>query len=266
MFIDTHCHLNFKAFHKDLDAVLNRAKDAGVGKIIIPGAKLDSSMKAVEIAQKYDNCYAAIGIHPHHANDYIRNGAEFIQKELNRISQNNKVVAIGEIGLDEYQYKNIPPVSDQLKKAQKDLLLLQLLFASNRNLPVIIHCRNAQEKLLLFMKEFVKSHSLTGVFHCFDGDASYLRHVLDLGFYIGFDGNITYPENERLRLLVRMTPPNRLLLETDSPFLTPIPHRKTRNEPAYIQYTFQCVSDVTQKSVEEIEKMTDKNATSLFRI
>lgn len=265
MFIDTHCHLNFKAFKKDLNEVINRANNAGVEKIIIPGAKLDSSQRAVEITQEYTNCFAAVGIHPHHVEEYIHKGSQKTQEDLKKLSKNNKVVAIGEIGLDYHQYKDYPSISDETKKLQKELFELQLDIAIQGNLPVIIHCREAQNDIIETIKQ-VKSKNLRGVFHCFDGSSEYLNNVLALGFFVGFDGNSTYPQNAHLRDLVQKTPLNRLLLETDAPYLTPVPHRHTRNEPAYLTLMASCVSEIKQKSIEEIALQTTQNANFLFGI
>lgn len=265
MFIDTHCHLNFKAFKKDLNDVIERAQKAGVEKIIIPGAKLDSSQRAVEIAQENTICFAAVGIHPHHVEEYVHKGSREIDKELRMLSKINKVVAIGEIGLDYYQYKDYPPASSEIKKKQQELLEIQLDVAIRNNLPVIIHCREAQNDIIETIKQ-VKSKNLRGIFHCFDGDKEYLDKVLALGFFVGFDGNSTYPENAHLRHLVQKTPLNRLLLETDAPYLTPVPHRHTRNEPAYLPLMASCVSEIKQKSIEEIALQTTQNANFLFGI
>lgn len=271
MLIDTHCHLNFKAFNKDLPDVIERAQKTGVEKIIIPGARIDSSKKAVEISQKYDPCFAAIGIHPHHAEEFINLGKTKITEELSsrlRSNNNNKVVAIGEIGLDYHEYKGYPPITDELKSRQKELLILQIEIASEYNLPIIFHCRDAHDDQLELINNYLKStkKKITGVFHCFGGDKKHLKKVLDLGFYVGFDGNITYPENKALQALVKLTPLNRLLVETDSPFLTPLPFRGNRNEPAYIAYTVKKVAEIHQRNIEEIAKISSLNALNLFRI
>ncbi|MBI4990516.1 TatD family hydrolase [Candidatus Gottesmanbacteria bacterium] len=267
MFIDTHAHLNFKAFKKDLDEVLNRAKESGVTKIIIPGAKVDSSEKAIEIAQRYDSCFAAIGIHPHHVDEFKQSGRLIIEqklKEMLKQVQHDKIVAIGEIGLDYHEYNGYPPLLQENKEQQKELLLLQLDLAQKENLPIIFHCRNAFDDLLEIIRQYGKS--VEGVFHCFDGEKKHLEEVLKLGFYIGFDGNITYPENQTLKSLVKLTPLERLFLETDSPFLTPQPFRGSRNEPAYITYIAKEVAEIHQRSVEEIVEMTSRNALNLFKI
>lgn len=259
MLVDTHCHLNFKAFHKDLNEVIERAKKAGVEKIIIPGAKLDSSHRAVEIAGEYRKIFAAVGIHPHHALE------ETDFEELKKLAGNEKTVAIGEIGLDHHQYKNYPEITENAIKSQVYLFIEQLKIAHEFNKPVIIHCREAQSLLISEISGYMnKNGNLRGVFHCFEGSAEYLKKVLELGFYIGFDGNITYPENRRLRELIVLVPPDRLLLETDAPYLTPQNYRGRRNEPMYLSDTLEFIARATGVSPEELAVQTTKNANSLF--
>src|SRR3989344_4844350 len=154
MLIDTHCHLNFLAFKKDLKEVIGRAKAAAVEKIIIPGAKIDSSRKAVEIASSYPDIYAAVGIHPHHAAEFAHHEKEVLL-QLEKLAQNKKTVAIGEIGLDHYQYKNYPPIGDNVKEWQIRLLKLQLDLAVEKKLPVILHCRQAHDEMLAFLEKYL---------------------------------------------------------------------------------------------------------------
>lgn len=268
MLIDTHAHLNFKAFNKDLDEVINRAKNAGVKKIIIPGARIDSSKKAVEISRAYDLCFATIGIHPHHTDDFVNLGKATIEEELKKIIVDKKVVAVGEIGLDYHEYKGYPPITEEIKNQQKELLILQIEIAIKFNLPIIFHCRDAHDDQLKLIGNYIKSTNkhIKGVFHCFGGRIEHLKKVLAMGFYIGFDGNITYPENKKLQDLVKNTSTNRLLLETDSPFLTPFPFRNQRNEPAYLTHTASFVTKILEISKEEIAKITTGNALKLFRL
>jgi len=267
MFVDTHCHLNFQAFTNDLEAVVDRARNAQVTRIIIPGAKLDSSERAVEIANQHDGCYAAVGIHPHHANEGVETAKSDLAS-LQTLATNPKIVAIGEIGLDRYHYKNTPPPSEETIALQKEVLITQLDIARERNLPVILHCREAQSELLSLLQEYQKKtqHIVTGVFHCFDGTNEYLQAVLEMGFYVGFDGNSTYPANEHLRQLIAATPLNRLLLETDAPYLTPVPHRGQRNEPAHIPLLATLVAEIYSLPIEEIGNISTQNAITLFNL
>ncbi|MBI3379500.1 TatD family hydrolase [Candidatus Gottesmanbacteria bacterium] len=268
MFIDTHAHLNFKAFNKNLEEVIDRAKKAGIDKIIIPGAKIGSSRKAVEISQKYDDCFAAIGIHPHHVDEFIDLGESNIEEELNLFIKNKKTVAIGEIGLDYHVYKDYSPVSRENKKHQKELLILQIEIATEFNLPIIFHCRDAHDDQLELIQSYIQTgeKNIKAVFHCFGGEKKHLEKVLNLGFYVGFDGNVTYPENKNLHDLVKYTPIDRLLLETDSPFLTPLPLRGKLNEPANLIHTVEFTSQIHNISIQELGSITTKNALELFKL
>ncbi len=263
MLIDTHAHLNFKAFAKDLDKVIKRTSCNKIKKIIIPGANIDSSKKAVEIAQKYSSCYAAIGIHPHHL---PKSNIEFdlIKKNLFDLAKQKKTVAIGEIGLDYYHYHGYPPISTKDKIKQKELLQIQLDLALKIKKPLILHCRDAFNDLLSILDSF-KNTKLRGVFHCFSGEKKHLQKALKLGYYVGFDGNITYPENIAFLSLIKMTPLNFILVETDSPFLTPVPLRGERNEPKNLTYIISFIAKIFRKRPRSIAKITTQNALDLFR-
>lgn len=268
MLIDTHCHLNFKAFEKDIDEVINRAKNAGVKKFIIPGAKIDSSRIAVEIAQEYDSCFAAVGIHPHHISEFMEFGTAKVVSEITKLIIDKAVVAIGEIGMDYHEYKGYPPVDRKTKNLQKELLLLQIDIAQKHSLPIIFHCRDAHDDQLELIENYIKygGKQITGVFHCFGGEKRHLQKVLEMGFYVGFDGNITYPQNKNLQELVRLTPPDKLLLETDSPYLTPIPLRGQRNEPANLIHTASFTASIKQISPKKLAEITTRNALKLFKL
>lgn len=285
MLIDTHCHLNFQAFENDLDDVVQRAKSEGVEKIIIPGAKIDSSEKALEIACKYDSCYTAIGIHPHHISDYY-DTAQYhsenkkIKEALLDLAKQKKVVAIGECGLDYYEYQktvhreNI--ITPQTKEQQKELLKIHLEVASELDLPVILHCREAFVDMLPIVEEYLRPPSrrpsghlegvLKGVFHCFGGSESDLEKVLGMGFYVGFDGNITFNNAQNLKNLVKNTPFEKILLETDSPYLTPELFRGKRNEPKNVKIVGEEIAVIKGISLEEVETVTTNNAITLFSI
>ena len=268
MLIDTHSHLNFKAFRKDFDTVIKDAVGAGVEKIVIPGAKLNSSIRAVKIANGYPICFAAVGIHPHHVSEFQTLGKKTISERLMQLAEDKKTRAIGEIGIDYYHYKDFPPVSPEVKNLQKELFILQLDIAISVNLPVIVHCRQAHDDLFKILDEYIgsKKNKLRGVFHCFGGDGKHLQKALSYNnFYIGFDGNITYEENVKLQHLVTLTPPDRLLLETDAPFLTPVPNRGKRNEPAFLKYTADFAASLYRKNSGEIAKITSGNAVRLFK-
>lgn len=261
MLIDTHAHLNFEAFKDDLEEVIQKAQDEGVEKIINVGANLESSKKAVELAQKYDSCFASVGIHPHHAEDY-----DDVEGKLEKLAQNPKVVAIGECGLDYHPYGNGGIANP---KKQKELFLAQIELAQKLNLPLILHCRDAHVDMLELIKQYTINHTpftIHGIFHCFSGDENFLQEVLSLGFYVGFDGNITYKNAQNLRDLVKLTPPDRLLLETDCPYLPPEPLRGLRNAPANVKIIAKAVAQVKELPEEEIARKTTQNAKKIFSL
>lgn len=262
--IDTHCHLNFQAFAQDYDQVIKNALDAGINKIINVGTKLDSSKKAIEMAEKYDNLFATAGLHPHHA-DKLEEGWE---KKLEEIAKHPKVVAIGETGIDFYRYQS-NGITDP--KLQEELFIKQLEIAHQLKKPLQIHNRQAGKEIidiLLNHKSLILNSP--GVFHCFAGDIDFLKKVLELGFYVGFDGNITYKgiakgETTDLKDLVKYTPIERILTETDSPYLTPIPHRGQRNEPKYVIIIAEEIARIKGISVEGVNEQTTLNAEKLFK-
>lgn len=268
--VDVHCHLNFHIFEKDHDRVIKDAFVAGVTKIINVGTKIDSSMLAVELAQKYDNLYAIVGVHPHHADkledDWIK---QLEQLVLLCGTKKAKVVGIGEIGMDYYRYKSNGIVD---KALQSEVFIKQIELAHKLKLPLQIHNRHAGNDILdVLINHKSKILNPPGMFHCFSGNIELLKKVLDLGFYIGFDGNITYKglaagEDTVLADLVRFAPLDRILIETDSPFLTPIPYRGTRNEPKYAIIVAQFIAQLKGVSVAEVIAQTIKNSHTIFSL
>jgi len=267
--VDVHCHLNFHSFEKDYDEVIKSAFEAGVTKIINVGTKIDSSKKAVELAQKYDSpageLYAIIGVHPHHADKLENNWV----KELQSLAKQPKVVGIGEIGMDYYPYKSNDIVDPKL---QKEVFIKQIELAYKLKLPLQIHNRHAGKDILDILLNH-KSYLLNppGMFHCMSGNLDFLKKVLDLGFYIGFDGNITYGglapgEDTDLKDLVKYTPLDRIVTETDSPFLTPLPHRGSRNVPSYVIITAKFIARIKDIAFDEFEAQTTENAIKLFTL
>lgn len=291
--VDAHCHLNFHAFEKDVDQVIKRAFDARVDKIINVGTSIESSQRAVELAQKYDNLYAIVGIHPHHADKIfsprhpersegslygtdgdsspakrVRNDVSWLE-ELEDLAQKPKVVGIGEIGMDYYSYKSNGIVDP---KRQKEVFEAQIKLAHKLKLPLQIHNRHAGKNIIDILLNH-KSYLLNppGMFHCFAGDMDFLKNALELGFYIGFDGNITYKglapgESVELKELAIQTPLDRILVETDSPYLTPQPHRGSRNEPTYAIITAKFIAQIKGLSFEKIVEQTTQNAEILFKL
>lgn len=263
--IDVHCHLNFHSFEKDYDEVIKQAFEAGVTKIINVGTKIDSSFQAVDLAQKYKNLFAIVGVHPHHADklesDWI--------KQLETLARMPKVVGIGEIGMDYFNYKSNAIVDPKL---QKEVFIKQIELASKLKLPLQIHNRHAGKDILDIIKAH-KSYLLNtpGMFHCMSGNLDLLKKVLDLGFYVGFDGNITYSgfaprEETDLKDLVKYTPLDRIITETDSPYLAPIPHRGSRNVPEYVIITGKFIAKLKGLSFKDLEAKTTENAIKLFSL
>lgn len=261
--IDVHCHLQFHGFEKDYEEVAKRAFNAGVTKIINVGTKLDSSLKAVEFADKYEDMYAIIGFHPHHADKLEQNWLE----ELGKLADHKKVIGIGEIGLDYFAYQSNGIVDP---KIQKNIFEKQVELAYHKKLPLQIHNRQAGEEIIEILTYHRKSLlTIPGMFHCFAGSLKILQSALNLGFFIGFDGNITYKglapgENTDLKDLARYVPMNRLVVETDSPFLAPVPHRGSRNEPAYVIDTAKFLAELKDVSFESFVEQATKNVYTIF--
>jgi len=265
--IDVHCHLNFHAFEKDCDEVIKRAFEAGVSKIINVGTKIDSSQKALELAQKYENLYAIVGIHPHHA-DKIDLEEDWLDK-LEELAKKPKVLAIGEIGMDFYGYKSNDIVDPKL---QKQVFIKQIELSYKLKLPMQIHNRHAGKDILDILinhKSYLTNPP--GMFHCMSGDIDLLKKTLDLGFYVGFDGNITYKgiargETTQLKDLIQYAPLDRIVTETDSPFLTPKPHRGTRNMPEYVILVGKNIAEIKSLSFQRVEEQTVTNANTIFKL
>lgn len=263
--IDAHCHLNFKSFSHDYDQVIKDAFAAGVTEIINVGTKVSSSKWAVDLADQYDNLYAIVGVHPHHADKIEDNYLE----ELKKLTKHPKVVAIGEIGLDYYRYKSNGIVDPQI---QKQVFVDQIQLAADVGLPIQIHNRHAGEDILTILqsnKDLLQEKP--GMFHCFAGSTEVLHQALKMGFYIGFDGNITYKglapgEKTSLSDLAIATPLERIVIETDSPFLPPEPHRGSRNIPSYVIITAQFIANLKGVSQEKVLDQTTKNAHTIFSI
>lgn len=263
--IDVHCHLNFHAFEKDVDSVIKKAFNDGVEKIINVGTSIESSQKAIDLAKKYENLYAIVGIHPHHA-DKVQNN--FID-ELENLAKYKKVIGIGEIGIDYYSYKSNAVVDP---KVQKEIFRKQVELSIKLALPLQIHNRLAKKDIIEILEDY-KSKLLDppGMFHCISGNRKILRKILDLGFYVGFDGNITYKgvakgEDTALSELVKFAPIDRIVTETDSPYLTPVPYRGSRNIPSYVILVGQFIAKIKAISFEEVQKITVINSGKIFKL
>lgn len=258
--IDTHAHLDVGAFDKDRAETVARALDAGVVNIITVGTDLESSKKAIELSERYAGVYAAVGIHPQDA--AVIEEADIT--ELGEIAKHPRVVAIGETGLD--YYRDYSP-----RPAQIQALRWQLALSAESGLPVIIHCRQAEKDMLNLLHSFRANYGDTGkqyqgVIHCFSGDISTAREYLDMGFYISLGAYIGYPSSARTHDVLRSIPGDRLLVETDCPFLPPQAHRGERNEPSYIPLTVSALATIRQEAYDDLAKITSENAQRLFHL
>ena len=252
--IDTHAHLDFPEFADCLPAIIQRALQAGVSTIVTVGINIESSRKAVKIAGNCDRIYAAAVIHPH--DSFIPDAHAL--KELEKIAANRRVVAIGEIGLDYFRDKQPRPV-------QIECMRLQIETAVKTAKPVVFHIRNAWEDFFRNVPEF--AHTLPpSVIHCFSGDWAVARRCLDLGFYLSIPGVVTFRKAELLYDVVKRTPLDRLLVETDSPFLAPIPHRGKTNEPAFVLHTARKIAECRKEPFEKVAAQTTQNARAVFRM
>jgi TatD DNase family protein len=260
--VDSHCHLDAPQFDADRDAVIARMAESGVRYAINPGVDLPSSRAAVALALRQHGCiYAAVGIHPHEAKTLDA----VALKELKQLAASPRVVAVGEIGLD--YYRDLSP-----REAQRRAFEMQLELAVELDLPVIVHDRDAHDDVLAILRNWRESlrtpsstlHEHLGVLHSFSGDVALAEQVVALGFYIGVSGPVTYKNADRLRQVVRVVPLERLLIETDAPYLTPHPHRGQRNEPAYVRRVAQAVADVRGLTLEQVAAQTTANACVLF--
>jgi TatD DNase family protein len=251
MLTDTHCHLDML---KDIEGTLERAKRNQLSRIITVGIDLEGSKEAIRIAQTYDFIWATVGIHPHEANSLNREGYE----QLEVLAQYPKVVAIGEIGLD--FYRNLSPRDIQIESFKRQIKLAQKLAK-----PLIIHCRDAVLETWQVLME-TNGFLCGGVWHCFSGGVELVKQCIEAGFYIGVGGIVTFSKATKLQQAVKETPIERILLETDAPFLTPVPMRGKENEPAFLRYIAQKVSIIKDMSLEELSLKTTENAKKLLNI
>lgn len=252
--IDTHSHLNHEDFASDLDETLRRAADAGVERIIVPGYDTPSSRRAVEIARQYDVIYATVGVHPHDAKTFDADALA----EIRDLAAMDKVVAIGEIGLD-FHYNFSPP------EQQTEAFILQAKLALELQMPLVIHTREASDEVIDVLTK-VGVGPAGGVMHHFSGNEAFARQAFDLGLLLGIAGPLTYKKNEELRETVRLVGIDRLVIETDAPYASPIPFRGKRNEPAYVVYVAEKIAEITGASLDEVAARTTANAKRVFRL
>jgi len=288
MLIDTHAHLNFNAFKHDLSKIIQKTLGENVW-IINVGSRYETSKRAVEIAEKYEKgVFAAIGLHPIYSTtglvkiktdpeegNFIANGEDFDIEKYRELAKSNKVVAIGEIGLDYYYRPKTKRKLWLFKEKQKEVFLKQLELAKELNLPVIFHCRKAHDNLIDILNSQFMIHNskLEGVVHCFTGNWEQAKQYLEMGFYLGFNGIIFKLDLEEV---IKKTPLNRILIETDCPYLTPLPAVALakagpeagidRNEPIFVKYVAQRIAEVRGITFEKIAEITTQNAKQLFKI
>jgi TatD DNase family protein len=251
MLIDSHAHLDFSQFKSDQDEVIARALDAGVTQIINVGTDLISSEASVALAHRHPSVYASVGIHPHDAKSLSSEAL----KRLAQLASDDKVVAIGEMGLD--FYRDLSP-----RRQQREAFRQQIRLAIELDMPLVVHDRDAHAEVLKILQE-EGAHRVGGVLHCFSGDLKMARQGLEMGFHISFAGPLTY-SGETKQAIARQIPLNKILVETDCPFLTPVPRRGRRNEPAYVRHVAEKIAEIRGISYEEVAEATSKNAARVF--
>ncbi len=255
MLIDSHAHIDDQKYNEDREAVLENARAAGVELIINPGADEASSFRAVAMSEKYPMVYATVGIHPHDAKDYVPEKHDALLTEW---AQKEKVVAIGEIGLD-YHYDYSP------RDVQQEVFIRQLIIAKAVQLPIVIHNRESMEDMVRILKQYF-APEYGGIMHSYSGSVEMAKVFLEMGFHLSISGPLTFSNARKLPEVVAMMPLDRLLIETDSPYLTPTPHRGKRNEPAYVRFVAAEIARIRGMAVEEVAEMTTRNAKRVFGI
>ena len=253
MIFDTHCHLNSEELYNRLDEVIKSSRDVGVDKFLVVGWDKKSSFLAVELAEKYDFIYAAIGFHPCDIFDLSEEDLE----QTMALFSHPKVVAIGEIGLD-YHYEGYD------KQLQKELFVKQINLALEINKPICVHCRDAYDDMVEIFKSFKQLPK--GVIHCFSGSYEQAKVVVDMGFLIGIDGPCTYPKSNKLKRVIENVPLEKILVETDCPYLAPQLYRGTRNEPSYVVEVAKKIAEIKNMPFEQVCDITTKNTINLYNL
>ena len=251
MWIDTHCHLFYDEINNDIDNILERADNLGVDKFICVATNLEDAQKCIDLSEKFKRIWPTAGIHPHDA----KNAPHDFEKKLKILLSHKKIVALGEIGLDYFR-------GERDKKIQKDVFRKQLEIANELNLPIVFHNRESDKDIITILSEFP---SINGVAHCFSSTIETAQELIDMGFYISFSGNLTF-KNSHLPDVASQLPLSNLLVETDSPYLSPTPLRGKRNEPAHLAFIQKKLGELFELSQEEVEKQTDLTASSLFSL
>ncbi len=251
MYIDTHAHLQFENFNNDLNETIEKAVSGGISHIINVGTNFDDCKFTLELAEKHENVYGTVGMHPNDSMDFN----EEMFKEMSKMSGHPKIVAIGEIGLDYYW--------DESPKHQQDMVFRRYLdLAADKDMPVIIHTRNSFEDTVKVVKEY--KGRVRGVFHCFSRYAEMYKHVEELGFFVSFTGNVSF--TKKYKNIFQAVPNDKYMIETDCPFMTPVPFKGERNEPLYVKHTAEKIAEYKNVPVEEIGRETSETAKMLFKL
>lgn len=263
--IDSHCHLDLDPLAKDIEGAVERAVKAGVTEMINIGSSMRGSERSVEIADDYPNIRAVVGLHPHEAGGIL--DLEGTMKKIEELGKNEQVVAIGEIGLDYFDATKQSLVNNDKRNEQKELFESQLTIAKRLKLPVVIHVRDAWDDFFKIMEDGGYKGQ-KGVIHCFTGDEKIAKKTLDLGFYLGFTGFVTFEQGkfDHIRKAVEQAPLGKILVETDAPFLAPEPYRGKPNEPAYVLEVAKKVAEIKQVPLEEVAQKTFTNTHKLFNL
>jgi TatD DNase family protein len=254
MLIDSHAHLYSERFDRDRDKIIRELKDDGIELVILPGASIESSIEAVSLAAEYDNLYATIGVHPSNSDEMDCDSIE----TLRNLAGHSKVVAIGECGLD-YHYENYQ------KEVQKKWFIEQIRLAKELALPVVVHDRDANIDTYNILKK-EQDGNLTGILHCYSGDLELAKKYIDMGFYISIAGPVTYRSARKLQEVAKEVPLEYLLIETDSPYLTPSDLDRKRNQPSYVRYVAGTIAQLRKIPFEKVEIQTNKNTKKIFKI
>jgi len=255
--IDTHAHIDMDAFNDDRSEVIQRAKDNGVDYILNVGCDIESSLRSIELAERYDFIYSTAGIHPHD----VKKIDNQTYNQLKELLAHPKMIALGEIGLD--FYKNYSPPEEQKVHFRKQIELSREL-----QKPIIIHCRDANEDTISILSDYFPKDATgrSGIFHCFSGDQELADRALEMGFYISFSGSVTFKKSNELRAIAKTIPAEKLFIETDCPFLSPTPNRGKRNEPSYVIHTAQLIADIRGLNIKDVQRTTSLNFFELFGV
>lgn len=254
MYIDTHAHLFYPNFEGELDEIISRAKQNNIDFILVPATDIKTAQQVIDLTKKYEMIYGAVGVHPHDTKDW---DPSFIPK-IEKLAKNNKIVAIGEIGLD-YYYDFSP------KEKQIDAFKAQIELALKLDLPIIVHNRDSDEDVMEIIRSYCGS-GLKAQFHCFNGSIEDAMELVGMNYMISFTGNITFKKADNLRKVLQHIPPENLLLETDSPFMTPVPHRGKRNEPSYVKYIAEQIAELHNLRLLDVARITSFNTFRTFGI